>query len=244
MDTKRVVILDADSIVWTTAYLNREDDTNMITNLDIFLTTMFEKLKATHYAGFLGGSSSQTFRKKLFPTYKAKRPPKPEWLEKHESLIRTYLIDVWRFQALDDIEADDAVSILASRLRKEGTGYVIGAIDKDLKQIPGEHYNYNTEASIVVSHEEADYNLFLQCLVGDITDNIGGCPGIGKAKAPAILGPGREEYYSNTIDEFINRLGPREGLAKFAETYLLVRLLEEHPVEINLNAYGSDISTS
>lgn len=235
MDTKLIAIIDVDSIVWSTAYLNREDDSQMLNNLDEFLNSFLTQLEVTHYVGFLGNSSI-TFRHAV-PTYKANRPERPEYFQRLSSKIIQHLVSIWKFQIVEAIEADDACSILAARLRKENTDYIVCSVDKDLQQIPGKHYNYNTSVSSQITTSQAKYSLFYQCLVGDTTDNIGGCPGIGKAKAPAVLGVGEEDFYSNTIDEFIYRLDMREGLAKFAETYLLVRLLEDYEINIPIIKY-------
>lgn len=83
---------------------------------------------------------------------------------------------------------------------------VICAIDKDMNQIAGKHFNWAIirlgtivrEAKIYdVSPEEGDRFFWTQCLVGDPTDNIKGVPGIGKVKAEAILRDcnGNQECY-------------------------------------------------
>lgn len=243
---KRVAIIDVDSIIWTTAYLNRDQHEHVPVkhSLYTFLSQMLRATSATHYAGLMGGASSETFRKKLFPSYKSTRPEKPEWMIKWEDFIREYLLVEWKFQELDDIEADDAVSILAARCRKDGTNYVICGVDKDLKQIPGLHYNYTKDSFEEVGIGQASYNLFYQVLIGDTVDHIGGCPGIGKVKAPKILRPeeplnNRGSNHDNVIGAFTDKLGIREGLAKFSETYLLVRLLEESDIEIKLIEYNN-----
>ncbi|MDD9816698.1 MAG: hypothetical protein OXU61_00955, partial [Gammaproteobacteria bacterium] len=64
---------------------------------------------------------------------------------------------------------------------------VIAGIDKDLKQIPGNHYNFNKQLHEFVDDDNANLNLMLQCLTGDTSDNIPGIKGIGPAKAGKIL---------------------------------------------------------
>ena len=85
------------------------------------------------------------------------------------------------------MEADDLVSIWAYEAREEEVPYVIAGIDKDLKQIPGNHYNFNKQLHEFVDDDNANLNLMLQCLTGDTSDNIPGLKGIGPAKASKIL---------------------------------------------------------
>ena len=71
---------------------------------------------------------------------------------------------------------------------KEEAKTIICSIDKDLRNTPGWHYNWNKdEKPVWVSEEEATYNFYKQLLTGDRVDNIQGIPGIGPKKAEKIL---------------------------------------------------------
>ena len=85
------------------------------------------------------------------------------------------------------MEADDLVSIWAHESRNHDEQYVICGIDKDLLQIPGNHYNYGKDSWKFVDDDAAHYNLMLQCLIGDNSDNIPGIKGVGPKKAEKIL---------------------------------------------------------
>ena len=73
--------------------------------------------------------------------------------------------------------------------------YVLCAVDKDvLGAVAGKHYNYYKSAIYKIKRkwvDVTDYEAFLwpfkQVLMGDTTDNIKGCPGIGKVKAAKAL---------------------------------------------------------
>ena len=69
----------------------------------------------------------------------------------------------------------------------KGRGNFRKGIDKDLLQIPGNHYNFNKKTHRFVSDDEAHKLLMIQCLTGDRTDNIPGIKGIGPKKAEKIL---------------------------------------------------------
>ena len=62
-------------------------------------------------------------------------------------------------------------------------------IDKDLKTIPGLHFDPgNPDDGIYeVTQEQADYNHLFQSLTGDLVDGYKGCPGVGPVKAARIL---------------------------------------------------------
>ena len=95
--------------------------------------------------------------------------------------------DKWQGIQADGMEADDLVCIWAYEARDMEIPFVICGIDKDLKQIPGNHYNYNKKEHCFVDDDVANYNLMVQCLTGDNSDNIPGIRGIGPKKAEGIL---------------------------------------------------------
>jgi DNA polymerase-1 len=132
------------------------------------------KVRDAHY--FFSGPDN--FRKVLEPTYKAQRvSPKP--LAFAEAKVRL----TPRFEALN-LEADDLLGFNASL-----SGDVIVTADKDLLQVPGQHYNpYVPNPTIrTITPEEGTYNFLTQVLTGDSTDNYPGCPGIGPKTAAKIL---------------------------------------------------------
>jgi hypothetical protein len=85
----------------------------------------------------------------------------------------------------DGIEADDLMAIRANEIPDERG--IICTIDKDLLQVPGWHYNFQKDVLQYVDEEQAHFNLCVQILAGDSTDNIQGIPGIGVKKAEKML---------------------------------------------------------
>jgi DNA polymerase-1 len=85
------------------------------------------------------------------------------------------------------LEGDDVLGILMTHPSLVKGDKVCVSIDKDLKTIPGEHYNYGKEETHVVVPSEADYHHMHQTLTGDTTDGYPGCPGIGKVTASKLL---------------------------------------------------------
>lgn len=120
----------------------------------------------------------------VFP-YKGNRDSshKPYWYQS----IRNYLTSEWGARVVHGREADDECSILARRDRDAGNKYCIATIDKDLDQIPGEHYNYLKQVNHYVSVGAADRWFWCQCLSGDATDGVPGCYKLGSVGAERIV---------------------------------------------------------
>lgn len=118
----------------------------------------------------------------------------------HYDAIREYLIRVWNAEVVEGEEADDRISVLA-RIPPYPEGCVIASIDKDLDQIPGEHYDFVKRVHYTVSEDEADRCFYRQCLSGDAVDNIPGCFRMGYAKADKLLGGLPRESWWESITE-------------------------------------------
>lgn len=154
------------------------------------LDQILVETKATEFRVFLSGDNN--FRLKIYPAYKANRTaPKPVHLIECKKL----LTDKFGAVVTDGYEADDALgihqeygySVEDAALGRDRYSTIICSIDKDLLQIPGLHYNFVKKEMREVSEYEGLLSFYTSLLVGDATDNIKGCPGIGKARAPRIL---------------------------------------------------------
>jgi DNA polymerase-1 len=237
METKCIAIIDADSIVWSTAYEQAKTGGSFRENITMWFYEMFNYIGATHYIGVLGGNSLGR-RKVIVPSYKASRPPKPNFYLEHGDAIENYLLTQWDFIHSDEgYEADDTVASWARACRESKVDHIVCGVDKDLLQIEGRHYNYDKrkQTLLTVSEATAAYNLLKQTLTGDSTDNIPGLPGIGPAKADKILADMSpyNDVWSNTMCAYTKRYGPPLGAAKFAENYLMVRLEDQLPVDLD-----------
>lgn len=60
-------------------------------------------------------------------------------------------------------------------------------MDKDLKQIPGYHYNWRKNAHELVSPLDGWRSFYRSLLTGDTTDNISGVGGIGAVKSARFI---------------------------------------------------------
>ncbi len=134
-------------------------------------------------------TAGKNFRYKVDPMYKANRKGRtPTDLQ----LIKEALAAKYEGCICEKYEADD---IVVYKKRTEPDKYVMAAVDKDvLGAVKGRHFNYYRSARygidmkwITTSYVDALRFPYLQTLMGDTTDNIRGCPGIGPKKAQAIL---------------------------------------------------------
>jgi hypothetical protein len=133
-------------------------------------------------------SGKGNFRDKIatLKPYKGNRDP--EHKPQHFAALTKQLIE-YGAEVINGKEADDEISIRCwDMIRTTGwDGHVVATIDKDLDQIPGEHYDYMKKVFYTVDPLDAEAWFWTQVLSGDPTDNIGGACGIGPKKAQAIV---------------------------------------------------------
>jgi DNA polymerase-1 len=155
---------------------------------DQLVSRILEDVNADNWKIYLSGDNN--FRFAIFPDYKANRrdQPKPKHLER----LREYLVLEHNAIIADGCEADDELGIEGTRLGPDGA--IICSLDKDLLQIPSTNYNFHRRELRRIPPEEGLRTFYEQVLIGDSVDNISGCRGIGKAKAPKLLAECRTEF--------------------------------------------------
>jgi|TARA_Y100000296_G_scaffold83949_1_gene116067 hypothetical protein len=171
-----IPLVDADSLVWAASAVTREDPPEYCFQiLKSQLTKMAEKFEVTELEIWLSGNLRWRDGEATIRKYKGNRKQPPPL---HFEVAREYLIKHWAAGVYDD-EADDAIAIRATHLQDEHSYLqdpVICAIDKDLDNVPGWHYNWKKDHLYEVSPEEALRNFYTQVLEGDGADNILGLP--------------------------------------------------------------------
>lgn len=93
------------------------------------------------------------------------------------SELRDYLCNRYNAKIITGQEADDSCSIEQCNNNSLGfdpsiTNSIIWSIDKDFKNVPGYHGNYNTGNVVYISPFESLQNFYLQILTGDTSDGI------------------------------------------------------------------------
>ena len=132
-------------------------------------------------------NEDRQFRYKLAADYKANRKGKRRPML--HPRLRKYMQETHDVYQRPTLEGDDTLGILLTSPTIVLGEKVCVSIDKDMKTVPGLHYNTNApEYGIVaVSEEEADYWHMFQTLTGDTADNYKGVPGVGPVAAARIL---------------------------------------------------------
>jgi 5'-3' exonuclease len=150
-------------------------------DIDELMRRILETTGADTYEAFISGADN--FRYGINPDYKANRKGKID--PQYRADANAYLVTEFHARVTDGYEADDALGIAATSL---GDGeFVVCSIDKDLMQIPGQHYNWRRNEFTTVSPIDGLRSFYRQLLIGDTSDNIVGVSGIGTVKAGRII---------------------------------------------------------
>ena len=128
-------------------------------------------------------SSTENFRKKIYPDYKGHRNRrKPLGYRRLVNHCR----DNYNFVCRKGLEADDSIGIDATNPKYASLDNIVVSPDKDMKQIPGVLWNLTDDVE-EITKEDGDTWHLIQSLAGDPTDGYAGCPGIGVKRASDLL---------------------------------------------------------
>jgi len=232
------ILFDADSLIFASCYRTRingekpddiyyrdirdaqdkysEQFMKMINDLD-------EHFDIQNILTFSG--SSGNFRKMITPTYKANRKnqEKPPLLyELHNFVKKTYNSIYTR-----GLETDDLVAANWNRIKNEvGRDQVlIVSIDKDYKQFPAMIYNYVKKEIYDITEDQALYNFYSQCVIGDPADNVNYFKGKGVKFAEKYYKGCKTKYqYTRKLYELFKQEYKSKAKEKYSECYHLLKL--------------------
>ena len=221
-------------------------------------------IKPTHLA-VIFDKSENSFRKELYPPYKANRSAPPVDLVPQFPLMRA-VVRAFGLTPVeqDTYEADDLIATYARQAAAAGANVLIISADKDLMQLIGPrvamHDPASGEASKKGAREERNIGVAevidyfgvppekvvdVQALAGDSTDNVPGAPGIGIKTAAQLI----TEY--GDLETLLARAGEikqpkrRETLTnpeiveKIRISRQLVALVEDVPATFPLETLGT-----
>jgi DNA polymerase-1 len=180
-------------------------------------------------------SGRETFRKEIYPEYKANRPPSPtdlgSQLRRCHEIVSAYAAPIWK---LDGVEADDLIATAVERARAAGVRVVIVAADKDLMQLVAPDVMlWDTMRDRVIGEDEVEQRFGVKvaqlgdllALMGDSSDNIPGVPHVGPKTAKELLVEyGTLEGIYQHVEE-IKRKALRETLSTHRDDAFLSRRL-------------------
>jgi DNA polymerase I len=204
------------------------------------LRDMPEDDRPTHLA-IIFDKSEITFRNKIYPDYKAHRPPAPDDLIPQFALIRE-AVRAFDLPCLEQagFEADDLIATYVREAGERGATATIVSSDKDLMQLVTDNvtmYDTMKDRRIGIPEVVEKFGVppakvvEVQALAGDSTDNVPGVPGIGiKTAAQLIVEYGDLETLLFRAGE-IKQPKRREALIENAEKARISRqlvLLDDH----------------
>ena len=126
-------------------------------------------------------SSTENFRKKIYPDYKGHRMKRKPLGYKR---LVNYCRENHNFKLIEGLEADDTIGIEATRFADPNN--IVVSPDKDMRQIPSTLWDMKDDV-VEITKEDGDRWHLIQSLSGDPTDGYSGCPGIGVKRASELL---------------------------------------------------------
>src|SRR6266699_1401741 len=232
-----VFLVDGSSYIFRAYHalppLNRKSDGLQVNAVLGFCNMLWKLLRdmppdnrPTHLA-IIFDKSEVTFRNKLYPAYKAHRPPAPDDLIPQFPLIRE-AVRAFDLPCLEQagFEADDLIATYVREACEAGASAIIVSSDKDLMQLVNDCViMYDTMKDKKIGVPEVierfgvppDKVIEVQALIGDSTDNVPGVPGIGVKTAAQLIA----EF--GDLETLLARAGEikqnkcRESLIEFAE---------------------------
>src|SRR5215469_15290153 len=215
------------------------------------LRDMPEDNRPTHLA-IVFDKSEVTFRNKLYPDYKAHRPPAPDDLIPQFKFIRD-AVRAFDLPCIEQagFEADDLIATYARLAGERGATTTIVSSDKDLMQLVTDKVTmFDTMKDKRIGRAEViekfgvppEKVVEVQALAGDSTDNVPGVPGIGvKTAAQLIIDYGDLEELLIRAKE-IKQPKRREALIENAEKARISRKLVLLDDKVDLDVPLEDLA--
>lgn len=199
----QLYLLDGSSYIYRAYYGIRDRATasGMLTNAVFgftrMLLTLLQENRPDYLAVVFDPPREETFRRKIYPAYKANRDAMPADLALQIPYIKQILQSL-NIPCLEvpEFEADDLIATLARRHAAEGLQVTVVTGDKDLMQIVDQRIelldtmkNKRSGPQEVLERFGVPPELVadLLGLAGDTADNIPGVPGIGEKTAADLI---------------------------------------------------------
>ena len=227
---KKLFLLDAYALIYRAYYAfiknPRINSKGFNTSAVLgFVNTLEDVLKkeAPSHIGVAFDPSGPTFRHEAYEQYKAQREETPEAIRLSVPIIKD-IIRAYRIPILEvaGYEADDVIGTLATEAGKQGITTYMMTPDKDYGQLVSENVfmyrpKYGDKEFEVMGIEQVKEKFKITSptqvidmlgLMGDSSDNIPGCPGVGEKTAQKLI----EQFGS--IEELLEHTNELKGALK------------------------------
>ncbi len=220
-----------------------------------FINTLEDVLKKENptYIGIAFDPKGKTFRHEAFEAYKAQREETPEVIRESVPVIKEF-IKAYNIPILEvaGYEADDVVGTLAKKAEEKGILTYMMTPDKDYGQLVSERTfiyrpKYGDKEFEIMDTERVKEKfgvsnttqiIDLLGLMGDASDNIPGCPGVGEKTAQKLLEQfGSIEQILEHTAEIKGALRTKieENREKIIFSKFLATIKTDVPIELNLD---------
>ena len=205
---RKLLLVDAYAMIFRAYYAfiraprmnSKGENTSAIFGFAVTLEDLLKKINPTH-VGVAFDPAGGTFRHEAYEQYKAQRPETPEDIKKAVPVIKQ-LLEAMNIPVLEvpGFEADDVIGTLSKRGEEAGYEVYMATPDKDYGQLVTDHvFMYRPrhtggfelmgpkEVCDKYGLQHQDQVIDLLGLMGDASDNIPGCKGVGEKTAVALL---------------------------------------------------------
>jgi len=248
---EKLFLLDAYALIYRAYYAfiknprinSKGMNTSAIFGFVNTLADVLKRQQPTHI-GVAFDPAGPTFRHEAYEQYKAQREETPEDIRLSVPIIKE-IITAFRIPILEvpGYEADDVIGTLATIAGGRGIDTYMMTPDKDYGQLVSEHVfmyrprfgdkDFDTlgveEVKAKFGIERPEQVIDLLGLMGDSSDNIPGCPGVGEKTALKLI----TEFGS--IENLLANTDQLKGALK--------KKVEEHTEEIKFSRFLATIKT-
>ena len=253
---QRLFLIDGSSYIYRAYFAirhlsnSRGEATNAIYGFVNMLLKVVREQQPDHLA-VVFDAKGPTFRKQLYPAYKAHRAQMPEDLVPQIPVIKE-VVKAFNMPAIEKqgFEADDIIATLAKQFAAEGLEVMVVTGDKDLMQVVSEKIRLlDTMKDQVSGLAEVaarfggtpDKVIEVQALAGDSSDNIPGVPGVGEKTAVKLIQEfGSVENLLAHLDQVKGKLQEKlrenADLARLSKQ--LVTLKDDVPLDLDYDNFA------
>lgn len=260
-ENNKLFLLDAYALIYRAYYAfiknpritSKGFNTSAILGFVNTLEDVLKKENPTHI-GVAFDPAGPTFRHEAYEHYKAQREETPEAIRLSvpiiKDIIRAYNIPILE---VPGFEADDVIGTLATKAGKQGITTYMMTPDKDYAQLVTENVfiyrpKYGDKEFEVMGPEKVKekYCIESPCqiidmlgLMGDSSDNIPGCPGVGEKTAQKLISEfGSIENLLENTDQLKGALKTKVESNKEMITFskFLATIKIDVPIELDMDA--------
>ena len=257
----KLFLLDAYALIYRAYYAliksprinSKGFNTSAILGFVNTLEDVLKKESPTHI-GVAFDPAGPTFRHEAYKEYKAQREETPEVIRLSVPIIKD-IIKAYRIPILEvpGYEADDVIGTLATEAGKRGITTYMMTPDKDYGQLVSENVfmyrpKYGDKEFDVMGVEEvkAKFNIKSPAqvidmlgLMGDSSDNIPGCPGVGEKTAQKLISEfGSIENLLEHTDQLKGAIKTKveSNVEKIKFSKFLATIKIDVPVELDMDS--------